>query len=67
MASEIYNRKEARAKIAEFLKAHPEVSYRELAAGLGCALSTVATIAREYKIVRQRKALNLDDLSKLEG
>jgi DNA-binding MurR/RpiR family transcriptional regulator len=60
-------RTEARTKIAEYLKAHPEVSYKELAAKLGCAASTIATIAHKAGIVRQRKALNLADVSKLEG
>jgi hypothetical protein len=57
----------ARAAIAEYLKTHPEVSYLELSKRLGCSRSTIAAIAREYQCVRQRKALTVDDLSKLEG
>ena len=57
----------ARSRIAEYLNAHPEVSYKELAATLNCSMSTIATIAREHHVVRQRKALNLDDLTVLEN
>jgi hypothetical protein len=60
-------RTEARAAIAEYLKKHPEVSFRELALTLNCSPSTIATIARQHGIVRQRKALTTADTAKLEG
>lgn len=61
------SRTEARAKIASYLKAHPEVSFKELALTLNCSLSTIAAIARQHGIVRQRKALTTADAAKLEG
>lgn len=60
-------RTEARAKIAEYLTSHPEVSFKELALTLSCSLSTIATIARQHGVVRQRKALTTADVAKLEG
>jgi hypothetical protein len=60
-------RTEARAKIAEYLKIHPEVSFKELAVTLNCSISTIATIARQHGVVRQRKALTTADVAKLEG
>lgn len=61
------DRTEARAIIAEYLRSHPEVSFKELALTLKCSLSTVATIARQHGVVRQRKALTTADAAKLEG
>ena len=60
-------RTEARAKIAEYLRSHPEISFKELALTLNCSLSTIATIARQHGVVRQRKALTTADTAKLEG
>jgi hypothetical protein len=60
-------RTEARAKIAEYLRNHPQVSYRQLALTLNCSVSTIATISRQQGISRQRKALTLTDTAKLEG
>jgi hypothetical protein len=60
-------RAEARAKIAEYLRNHPEVSFKELALTLDCSISTIATIARQHGVVRQRKALTTADTVKLEG
>jgi hypothetical protein len=57
--------KEVRAAIAEYLRNHPELSYKQLALKLNCATSTVATIAREHGITRQRKALSDADLKGL--
>ena len=59
-------RKEVRAKVAEYIAAHPELSYKRIGETLGCATSTVATIAFEYGVVRQRKALTEADLAQLE-
>lgn len=61
------DRTEARATIANYLKTHPEVSFKELALTLNCSLSTIATIARQHGVVRQRKALTTADAAKLEG
>jgi DNA invertase Pin-like site-specific DNA recombinase len=58
-------RKEARQLLAEYLKQHPELSYREIAETLNCGLSTVAGVAREFGVSRQRKAFGADYLSKL--
>lgn len=60
-------RTEARAKIAEYLRSHPEISFKALALTLNCSLSTIATIARQHGVVRQRKALTTADTAKLEG
>ena len=60
-------RTEARAKIAEYLRSHPEISFKALALTLNCSLSTIATIARQHGVVRQRKALTIADTAKLEG
>lgn len=57
--------KEARAAIAEYLKNHPELSYKEVALKLNCATSTVGTIACQHGITRQRKALSDADLKGL--
>ena len=61
------SRKEARATIADYLKAHPEISFKELALTLNCSPSTIANISRQHGIVRQRKALSTADTAKLEG
>lgn len=63
----INTRTEARATIAEYLRNHPEVSFKDLALTLNCSISTIATIARQHGIVRQRKALTIADTAKLEG
>ncbi len=60
-------RREVRQKIAQYLKTHPELTYKQLAEKLNCGLSTVGNIAREFGIERQRKALTDADLSSLEG
>jgi hypothetical protein len=60
-------RTEARTTIAEYLRIHPEISFRQLALTLNCSPSTIATIARQHGIVRQRKALTIADTAKLEG
>ena len=60
-------RTEARAKIAEYLRSHPEISFKALALTLNCSLSTIATIAHQHGVVRQRKALTTADTAKLEG
>jgi hypothetical protein len=60
-------RTEARAKIAQYLRSHPEISFKELALTLNCSPSTIATIARQHGVVRQRKALTTADTAKLEG
>jgi hypothetical protein len=57
--------KKVRAAIAEYLKNHPELSYKEVALKLNCATSTVATIARQHGITRQRRALSDADLKGL--
>ena len=58
-------RKEARQLLAEYLKQHPEPSYRDVAEKLNCGLSTVGGVAREFGVRRQRKAFGADYLSKL--
>jgi DNA invertase Pin-like site-specific DNA recombinase len=60
-------RKKVRQTIAEYLGAHPELTYKQVAEKLNCGLSTVGNIAREFGIARQRKALSDADLSSLEG
>jgi hypothetical protein len=60
------DRTEARATVAKYLRDHPEISFKELALTLNCSLSTIATIARQHGVVRQRKALTIADTAKLE-
>jgi len=60
-------RKEVRDKVAAYIKANPQESYKAIGAKLHCATTTIANIAREYGIVRQRGALSEADLRKLEG
>jgi|NGEPerStandDraft_6_1074524.scaffolds.fasta_scaffold129365_1 hypothetical protein len=57
--------KEVRRKLAQFIADNPQLSYKALSLKLNCAISTVATIAREYEIRRQRPALTEADLTKL--
>jgi DNA invertase Pin-like site-specific DNA recombinase len=60
-------RRKVRQTIAEYLKSHQELTYKQVAAKLNCGLSTVGNIAREFGITRQRKALSDADLTSLEG
>ena len=60
-------RKEARQKVAEYIKTHPELTYEQIAEKLQCGQSTIGGIAREFQIRRQHIALSEADLSKLEG
>jgi DNA invertase Pin-like site-specific DNA recombinase len=60
-------RKEVRDKLADYIRNHPQESYKTISLKLGCALSTINNISREYHIVRQRAALSEADLRKLEG
>lgn len=58
-------RKEVRHKVAQFIADNPQLSYKALSLKLNCAVSTIATIARENEIRRQRPALSEADLAKL--
>jgi hypothetical protein len=58
-------RKEVRRSVVQFIADNPQLSYKALSLKLNCAISTVATIAREYEIRRQRAALTEADLTKL--
>ena len=58
-------RKEVRRSVVQFIADNPQLSYKALSLKLNCAISTVATIAREYEICRQRRALTEADLTKL--
>jgi hypothetical protein len=59
------DRQEVRCTIAEYIKAHPELTYAQIGAKLNCSTSTIGTIAREFKIIRQRRALTEVDLAKM--
>jgi putative heme iron utilization protein len=56
---------EQRAKVAEFMRAHPEVTYREIAETLQCSLETLTAIAKEYGCGRSRKKLTADVVERL--
>ena len=56
-----------RKKIADYLLTHPDETYKSVAIKLNCSLAAVANIAREFGVVRLRKPLSLEDVSKLEG
>ena len=59
--------KEARQKVAEYIKAHPELTYKQISEILNCGLSTIGRIAREFDIARQQhKPISEADLFKLE-
>lgn len=58
-------RKEVRRKVAQFIADNPQLSYKAMSLKLNCAVSTIATIARENEIRRQRPALSEADLAKL--
>ena len=60
-------RKEARQRVAEYMKANPGLTYKQVSEILSCGLSTVGAIAKEFGIRRQRKALSEADLAKMEG
>jgi DNA invertase Pin-like site-specific DNA recombinase len=48
-------RDEIHSKVADYLRSNPTQSYRKVAAKLHCSYSTIAKIAKDYKIVRQVK------------
>jgi len=52
-----------RSELANYIAAHPEQSYRVIAAKLGCSIATVSACARSHGVQR-RPRVNLD-LSKL--
>ena len=58
-------RKEVRRKVAQFISDNPQLSYKAMSRTLNCAVSTIATIARENEIRRQRPAISEADLNKL--
>jgi len=58
-------RKEVRRTVAQFIADNPHLSYKAIGLKLNRAVSTIATIAREYGITRQRPALTDADLTKL--
>ena len=59
--------KQAQEKLVSFNLAHPELTYTEIAATLGCELATISRSCSEHGVRRNRKALSMDNLSKLEG
>ena len=62
-------RKEVRDRVAEFIKQHPELTYKQIAdqLGDGCNKATIAAIAREYDIRRIMSAITPEQLKKLGG
>ena len=60
-------RKEVRDKVADYIRNHPQESYKAIGLKLECSASTVNNIVREHRIVRKRSALNETDLSRLDG
>jgi DNA-binding MurR/RpiR family transcriptional regulator len=59
--------KQAQETLVRFILDHPELTYTEVAATLGCDLATISRICTKHGVRRKRKALSMDDLSKLEG
>jgi uncharacterized protein YerC len=60
--------KEARQKVAGFIKNNPHLTYKQISEKLDCGLSTIGRVAREFQISRQKhKPLCEADLSKLEA
>jgi DNA-binding Lrp family transcriptional regulator len=58
---------EIRSKVADYLKANPDIPYRVLAERLLCSLSTVSAIAREHGITRRPRVLSAESLKVLGG
>jgi DNA invertase Pin-like site-specific DNA recombinase len=59
--------KQAQEKLVRLILDHPEQTYTEVAATLGCPLATISRICTKHGVRRKRKALSMDDLNKLEG
>ena len=60
-------RKEVRDRVADYIRNHPLESLKSISLKLGCSLSAIGNITREYHIRRQQGALSEADLRKLEG
>ena len=60
-------RKQAREKIANFLRDNPDVTYQTLADQLDCSVAAIGKLATQFKVRRYRKALSAEDAAKLEG
>lgn len=54
-------------RIAAYIAAHPEESYKSIAEKVGCATTTICNIAVQHGLRRRRPSLSLRDLAKLEG
>lgn len=58
---------ENRLKLAEYIRNNPNVTFKVIAAKVGCSLSTVAAVAREHHISRMPRILTDLNLSALDG
>jgi len=58
---------EVRNKVAAYIAAHPELSYKTISEKLDCSESTIATIARAAGINRRPRVMANLDLSVLGG
>jgi hypothetical protein len=54
-------------EVADYIRRHPEKSYRAISEMLRCSLTTVASIARKAGIVRKPRLLNEQSLIGLEN
>lgn len=56
---------EAERKLADFAENNPQLSYKELAASLGCSQQTVSRLCVKCGVRRKRGPLTDADLAKL--
>jgi uncharacterized protein YerC len=54
---------ETRAKLADYIRNNPAMTYRHIAVKLGCSVATISSCARDHGIKRQPRIVL--DLSKL--
>ncbi len=53
-------------KLIAYIKAHPELTYWQIAEMVGCHTNTISSLARKAGIRRMRPRLSEADLEKLE-
>jgi hypothetical protein len=69
MKVQLMTNMEVRKQIADFIRSHPAMAYREIAQVLECSITTLSSIAQEFKCPRQkgRPRLTEADLKKLDA
>ena len=57
---------ENRTKLADYIRKHPEESFKSISEKLHCSLSTVSVIARDHGIHRKPRLMANLDMSLLD-